>query len=39
MTASHFSPLDGQSMPNIYSKPNKGIGGCHLPIFMEDKQL
>jgi hypothetical protein len=36
MKVSHCSPLDRPSMPGIYSKPIKGIGGFHLPQFMED---
>jgi hypothetical protein len=39
MTASHCSPLDRPSMPDIYSKPIKGIGVCHVPLIMEDKEL
>ena len=39
MTASHFLPLDGQHMPGIPFKPIEVIGGCHVPEFMEDKEL
>jgi hypothetical protein len=39
MTASYFLPLEGQSTPDIDSKPIKRIGGCYPPLFMEDNKL